>query len=380
MMFKLRLITSFFVFLISLFSCFSQGEDEFFGKLRTVVIDAGHGGDDVGCIGSNSHEKDIALAISLKLGKYLEERFQHLNVIYTRKEDVFVNLNQRAKIANRAKADLFICIHANSASSSAFGTETFVMGMTKKEANLKAAQRENSAILLEENYEERYENFDPNSAESYIAMNLLQNAYQDHSINFAEKVQRQFRERVGRKDRGVKMAPFLVLHQTTMPSVLIETGFLTNLNEEKFLMSEIGQDYMASAIYRAFKEYKVELESKTENMQLEKEPLVSAEEDEISSSSAQRNTEEGLIFKVQLVTFSSEVEDLDKTFSGLNEIDYYKAGGLYRYTYGKALNLEKAAILEQEAKKQGFNDAFIVAFYNGERMAVGEATKLLKRE
>lgn len=379
-MFKLRLITSFFVFLISLFSCFSQGEDEFFGKLRTVVIDAGHGGDDVGCIGSNSHEKDIALAISLKLGKYLEERFQHLNVIYTRKEDVFVNLNQRAKIANRAKADLFICIHANSASSSAFGTETFVMGMTKKEANLKAAQRENSAILLEENYEERYENFDPNSAESYIAMNLLQNAYQDHSINFAEKVQRQFRERVGRKDRGVKMAPFLVLHQTTMPSVLIETGFLTNLNEEKFLMSEIGQDYMASAIYRAFKEYKVELESKTENMQLEKEPLVSAEEDEISSSSAQRNTEEGLIFKVQLVTFSSEVEDLDKTFSGLNEIDYYKAGGLYRYTYGKALNLEKAAILEQEAKKQGFNDAFIVAFYNGERMAVGEATKLLKRE
>ena len=257
------MLTLFLVFIASVSSYCQNGED-FFGKLHTVVIDAGHGGDDVGCLGSNSHEKDIALSISLKLGAYLEEKFENLNVIYTRKTDVFVELGERARIANRAKADLFICIHANSASSSAFGTETFVMGNAKTDANMKAAQRENAAILLEDNYEEKYEDFDPNSPESYIAMTLIQSAYQSHSLAFAEKVQVQCRERVGRKDRGVKQAPFLVLHQTTMPSVLIETGFLTNASEEKFLMSELGQDYMASAIYRAFKEYKNELEGKSE--------------------------------------------------------------------------------------------------------------------
>jgi len=372
-----RILTVLFFILLG-FSSFSQSQEDFFGKLHTVVIDAGHGGDDVGCLGANSHEKDIALAISLKLGKYLEEKFENLNVIYTRKSDVFVNLNERARIANRAKADLFICIHANAAASSAFGTETFVMGNTKTESNLKAAQRENAVILLEDNYEERYENFDPNSPESIIAMTVIQSSYQHHSINFAEKVQQQFRERVGRKDRGVKMAPFLVLHQTTMPSVLIETGFLTNPNEEKFLMSEIGQDYMASAIYRAFKEYKKELESKTGSMVSEYNPS-SIENQELSNSGSIVE-KEGLVFKVQLATTASKVEDLENTFNGLTEISYYEAGGLFRYTYGNVLSFEEAVLLEQEAKNKGFEDAFIVAFFNGDRIAVGEAVELLKRE
>ncbi len=366
----------------------SQTTEEFFGKLKTVVIDAGHGGKDVGCLGAESYEKDVALAISLKLGKYLEEKFDHLNVIYTRKTDVFLELHERAKIANQNKADLFICIHANSASSSAFGTETYVMGNAKSEANLKVAQRENASILLEDNYEERYENFDPNSPESYIMMTMIQSAYQQQSINFAEKVQNQFRERVGRKDRGVKMAPYLVLHQTAMPSVLIETGFLTNKNEEAFLTSDIGQDYLASAIYRAFREYKNELESKSKLLiDDEDETLVSekVEPEEFRHNPKKEELqhkhieEEGLIFKVQISTTTTKVDPMPSNFNGLEGVDYYQAGGLFRYTYGKEKTWESASKLQEKARSSGFEDAFIIAFHNGQRIAVGEAVKLLKQ-
>lgn len=353
----------------------AQTENEFFGSLNTVVIDAGHGGKDKGCLGASSYEKDIALSISLKLGAYLEEKFENLNVIYTRKEDIFLELDERAAIANRNKADLFICIHANAASPSAYGSETFVMGNAKTEANMKAAQRENSAILLEDNYEERYENFDPNSPESYIAMTIMQSAHQEQSIYFASLIQTQFRERVGRHDRGVKMAPFWVLHQTTMPSVLIETGFLTNANEEKFLMSDIGQDYMASAIYRAFRDYKESIESKSKAMIVQR-----VEEEESEPSAKIKGEKEGLVFKVQLVTSSQKVEPTAENFKGLNDVSFYEAGGLFRYTYGEKENWEEAAKLQDEAKEKGFEDAFIVAFYNGERIGVGEAVKLLKQE
>lgn len=360
--------------LLGHFICFAQSdEEEFFSKLNTVVIDAGHGGDDPGCHGASSHEKDIALAISLKLGAYLEDRYEELEVIYTRKTDVFLELGERAHIANENHADLFICIHANSAASSAFGTETYVMGNAKTESNLRAAQRENAVIMLEDNYEERYENFDPNSPESYIAMTIMQSAYQGQSIHFAEMVQEQFRERVGRKDRGVKMAPFLVLHQTTMPSVLIETGFLTNVNEEKFLMSELGQDYIASAIFRAFRDYKDELEEKSKLVVEEKAAL------EKEYKIANGNNDE-LVFKVQLATSSEEVEPKAENFNGLEGVEYYQAGGLFRYTYGVENNWEAANALQEEVKAKGFEDAFIIAFYNGKRIAVGEAVKLLKKD
>ena len=376
----------------------AQNTEDFFGKLNTVVIDAGHGGDDVGCLGGSSFEKDIALSIALKFGTYLEEKFDNLNVIYTRKTDVFLELDERAKIANRNNADLFICIHANAASASAFGTETFVMGNAKSETNMRAAQRENAVILLEDNYEERYENFDPNSPESYIALTIMQSAFQNQSISFAEKVQSQFRERVGRRDRGVKMAPFLVLHQTTMPSVLIETGFLTNKAEESFLKSEIGQDYMASAMYRAFKEYKNELEAKSkliveeEKQELVKEKKsnaiekneskVSKKENKLKEQdkpSGKMNENEGLIFKVQLSTTTKKVDPLPKNFKGLEGISYYEAGGLYRYTYGNEKTWESADKLQTYVRANGFEDAFIIAFNNGKRIAVGEAVKLLKQ-
>jgi N-acetylmuramoyl-L-alanine amidase len=231
-------------------------------KVDVVVIDAGHGGHDNGTHGRLLKEKDLALNIALKVGNYIEKNIPGVKVIYTRKDDRYLALDERASIANKNKADLFICIHANAnPNTKAFGTETFVMGLHKDEGNLAIAQRENSVILMDENYEERYEGFNPNSPESYILFTLTQSAYQESSLKFAQKVENQFKERVGRLSRGVKQAGFVVLWRTTMPSVLIETGFLTNSTEEKFLAGEEGQDLIASGIYRAFKEYKNEVES-----------------------------------------------------------------------------------------------------------------------
>jgi N-acetylmuramoyl-L-alanine amidase len=231
-------------------------------KVDIIVIDAGHGGHDDGTHGRILKEKDLALNIALKVGNYIEKNIPGVKVIYTRKDDRYLALDERADIANKNKADLFICIHANAnPNTKAFGTETFVMGLHKDEGNLAIAQRENSVILMDENYEERYEGFNPNSPESYILFSLTQSAYQENSLKFAQKVENQFKDRVGRLSRGVKQAGFVVLWRTAMPSVLIETGFLTNSTEEKFLAGEEGQELIASGIYRAFKEYKNEVES-----------------------------------------------------------------------------------------------------------------------
>lgn len=231
-------------------------------KLDVVVIDAGHGGKDHGTSGKIIKEKDLALKIALKVGKHIEKNVPGVKVIYTRKDDRYLPLDERADIANRNKADLFICIHANANKNArAFGTETYVMGLHVDDNNLSVAKRENSVILLDENYQERYEGFDPNSPESYILFTLTQSAYQSSSLSFAQKVEEQFKKRVGRVSRGVKQAGFLVLWRTTMPSVLIETGFLSNSPEEKFLATDEGQELIASGIYRAFKDYKSEVES-----------------------------------------------------------------------------------------------------------------------
>lgn len=231
-------------------------------KIDVVVIDAGHGGKDSGTRGKKILEKDVALKIALKVGHYIEKNVPGVKVIYTRKTDTYISLDERANIANRAHADLFICIHANSMPGGrATGTETYVMGLHKDESNFEVAKRENSVILMDENYKERYEGFDPDSPESYILFSLTQSAYQESSLLFAQKVEDQFKQRVGRHSRGVKQAGFVVLWRTTMPSVLIETGFLSHPTEEQFLSEERGQDLIASGIYRAFKEYKNEVES-----------------------------------------------------------------------------------------------------------------------
>ena len=232
-------------------------------KIKTVVIDAGHGGRDPGASSKYSKEKDIALAVALKTGGYIENNFPGVKVIYTRSTDKFIPLHKRGEIANKSNADLFISIHCNANNSSKiYGTETYVLGVEEDRTNrnMQVAMKENAAILLEEDAAAKYDNFDPNSPESLISLTLFQGDKLDKSLVVAEKIQRQFSERVGRKDRSVQQAGFLVLWKTSMPSVLVELGYLSNPTEEKFLRSKDGQVFMASAIYRAFKEYKREFE------------------------------------------------------------------------------------------------------------------------
>lgn len=230
-------------------------------RMKKIVLDAGHGGSDPGNIGSKAREKDINLAVTLLVGKYINENMPDVEVIYTRKDDSFPTLKKRPEIANTNKADLFVSIHSNSAPNrSAYGTETFVMGTKHFEANFDIVKRENSVILLEENYKEEYEGFDPTSPESYMLFNLTQKGFIGNSLSLAEQVETQFRDRVGRKSRGVKQGPFYVLWTPSMPSVLIELGFLSNSSEEQFLMSKQGQEYMASAIFRAIRDYKNSIE------------------------------------------------------------------------------------------------------------------------
>ena len=227
-----------------------------------MVIDAGHGGKDPGALGKHSMEKDIALSIALKTGAYIEKYLPDVEVIYTRKTDIFIGLQTRADIANKEEADLFISIHCNANNSSKpYGTETYIMGLHKSQANLEVAKLENAAMLKEENYADMYDGFNPNNDEDYITLTLFQNSFQENSTIMASKVQRQFKERVNLRDRGVHQAGFWVLYKTAMPGVLIETGYLTNSRDEAFLRTEDGQVYIASAIYRAFKEYKQEIES-----------------------------------------------------------------------------------------------------------------------
>ena len=388
-----RNLCLFLIFTTSLFfNGYANGTNDFFG-IKTVVIDAGHGGKDGGCVGSIANEKNIALSISLKLGKYIQDNFKDVKVVYTRSTDVFIELAERAKIANKAEADLFICIHVNSGTApTAIGTETYVMGLHKTESNLRVAQRENASILLEDDYKSKYENFDPNSPESYIVLTLTQSAHLEQSLIFASKVQKEFTEKVGRYNRGVRQAGFLVLHQTAMPSVLIETGFITNKEEEKFLASDIGQDYMASAIFRAFKEYKYEIESKgikEEPKKLEdrspKPEVIEVVEDKKNKKDKKKpeevvqKIEEGVVFKIQIATSSIKTELIPANFNGLEGVDLYEAGGLFRYTYGKEKNMGDANNLQLQLKDRGFKDAFIVAFKDGIRIPISEAIKLQEK-
>lgn len=230
-------------------------------KVQTVVIDAGHGGKDPGCHGKKTEEADVALDVALELGRIINENLPDVKVIYTRDKDRFVELHDRAGIANKANADLFVSIHCNSGPSHVHGTETYTMGLHSSEGNLEVAKRENSVILQESDYKENYDGFDPNSPEGHILFSLFQHAFIEQSLTFAQKIEEQFKSRVGRSSRGVKQAGLLVLWKTTMPSALVEIGFLTNPQEETYLLNKTNQVYIASAIYRALKEYKQDIES-----------------------------------------------------------------------------------------------------------------------
>jgi N-acetylmuramoyl-L-alanine amidase len=228
--------------------------------LKTIVIDPGHGGSDPGCGTAGVWEKNVALAISLKLGKFLKDSFPDLRVIFTRTTDKFVDLNERAVMANKVKADLFLCIHCNTSSNAtAYGTETYAMGLYKAEGNLDVAKRENDVILLEKDYKEKYEGYDPNSPESHIIFSMYQNAYLDKSLDLSSKVENQFLKSK-RFSRGVKQAGFLVLWKCSMPSILCETGFISNPKERAYLTSDSCQGIVARNLFEAVKTYKLNCE------------------------------------------------------------------------------------------------------------------------
>ncbi len=365
------------------------------GFVRTVVIDPGHGGRDPGAVGRKVKEKDIVLEISLKLGQYIEEYLDDVEVIYTRTTDEFVELHRRAQIANENKADLFISMHCNaSPSSRAYGAETFVMGLHRSKENLEVAKKENASILYEDDYLETYDGYDPNSPEANIIFSMFQNAYLNQSLSMASLVQDQFRDRAGRNDRGVKQAGFLVLYNITMPGILVEAGFLSNPAEEKYLMTESGQAYIASAIFRAFRDYKNQQDAMAERqLAVVNNYNTTSQEDSSQNPTTQQPTEitkdEGgfeqptseneICFRVQFATTSQKRSIDAPEFKGLEGISYYFHEGLYKYTVGKAQTLEEASVIQQGMHEKGFTDAFVVAFKNNERIAPAKAMRIINQ-
>ncbi len=387
--------------------------------MKTVVIDAGHGGTDPGCLGSSSQEKHVCLGIALKLGKLITNYFPDVKVIYTRDKDVFVKLHERAMIANRNKADLFISIHANSAQNkSAYGTETYVMGTKYTDRNLEMSKRENSVILLEDDHEKNYDGYDPNSPMTNILMGLYQQEYLQSSINFATKVEHQFSSRNNRHSRGVRQRVLLVMYRTTMPSVLIEVGFLTNKKNEQLLKQSIGQAETAGAVFRAFVEYKREMEGvQFSEIVLEESKLfaswdstltkvlgvkvndkksselkekVKLSEDSVrnviktAQEAEKKNTEKralkdyDVLFRVQITSSSKKIPLNSRKFNDMSNVFEYESNGMFKYAVGNCVTMDEAIELQKKVKAKVYNDAFIVAFYKGERVSVKKAKQLIK--
>ena len=342
-------------------------------QIKTVVIDAGHGGKDPGCHGNFAFEKEVCLSMALKLGSLIKAKYPQIKIIYTRDKDVFVELIERANIANRAKADLFICIHANAGSQPAYGTETYVLGLHRTEAQQKVAERENSIIALEDDKGVKYNQIDL-STDAIIIRQLQLKVFLDHSILFAEKLQREFKN-FGRYDRGVKQAGFLVLYKTTMPSVLIETGFLTNPNEEKFLGNLSGQKNMAELMFKAFEKYRNQIDGK--NTAEEKIDLLNQENP--NKKIEVENDSTGLIFRVQIATSDKQLPKNLNVFSGY-DIYEYQQDNLFKYCTGIFSNdLDGAKNLKLEVQKKGHKNAFVVAFLNGERISIEKAINLAEK-
>jgi N-acetylmuramoyl-L-alanine amidase len=373
----------------------------------TVVIDAGHGGHDSGCLGvSKVKEKDVALGISLKLGALIEEMMSDVKVVYTRTTDVFLELHERAEIANAANADLFICVHCNSAcrfdkakrkevcNPVIQGAETYVMGLHKTEANLEVAKRENDVILLEKDYTTHYEGFDPNSSEANIIFSLYQNTFMEQSLRLASFVQEQLGAK-GRSSRGVKPAGFWVLFKTAMPSVLIETGFLSHPEEEKFLSSADGQQTIASGIFKAFRQYHKDA---SQNQIPEDKPVtgtppvdtVRPDHAGPTGNSAARNTSRSdttstvpaptgsVWFSVQLVSSDKQLSPSDPRFKDVRDVREDKVGSVFKYCYGRTSSYREAVAFQSKMRSSGFKDAFLVAYRNKERIPVQEALQSIK--
>lgn len=372
-------------------------------KKFTVVIDAGHGGHDPGAIGKRGKEKNINLSVALKLGKLIQNNHSDTKVVYTRSSDVFVPLHRRAEIANEAKADLFISIHTNSIasrSSRVSGTETYTLGLHRTQENLEVAQKENAVILIEDDYQKQYAGFNPNSSESYIIFEFLQDKNMAQSVNFAQLIQQQFRHKARRIDKGVHQAGFLVLRETSMPSVLIELGYITNPNEEAYLLSSNGSSMLAQSIYQAFVNYKANKKTSSPGVLTSSQP-VEVEEDivieeptaadtqpvqtaqtaqpkEISQGS-KSNTSSKPVFKIQILTSDKVLPKNSRQFKGLSPVDRYKEKGIYKYTYGESTDYNKILRLKRSKVDAKFKDAFIIAFKDGEKININQAIREFKK-
>jgi N-acetylmuramoyl-L-alanine amidase len=356
------------VFLVVSLVFFQVNSFSQLSKFKTVVIDAGHGGHDNGCSGKGSKEKIIALNIALKLGKLIEKGNKDVKVIYTRKTDKFVTLDNRAKIANTKKADLFICVHANAnKKSSPSGTETYVLGLHKTKEQKEIAARENAVIELEENSSSKYQKITP---EKLIARTMQLSAYLNQSISFASQIQKEFKK-IGRKNRGVKQAGFVVLYKTTMPSVLIETGFLTNSADNAFLKKSVNQQKMAQAIYNAFKRYKRNRD------EIYNEISKNRSDTKPSRKTTTTNTSE-VIFKIQLASSTNKIEPKSYNFKGLRNVELKKDGRYYRYYYGETNSYDSIKKSLKTAKTKGYKDAFVMGFVDGKRVDLQKAIQLVK--
>jgi N-acetylmuramoyl-L-alanine amidase len=352
-------------------------------KIKTVVIDAGHGGHDPGCHGAQNNEKEVCLSMALKLGALIKERYPDIKIIYTRSTDVFVELAERANIANRNNADLFICIHANAGSTTAYGSETYVLGLHRTDAQQKVAERENASIALEDDKGAKYRSYDL-TPDGIIALQFQLAVFHRQSILFAEMIQKEFK-RIGRYDRGVKQAGFLVLYKTTMPSVLIETAFLPNPTEEKLIGTVEGQQKMAQSMFQAFVNYKNATEGKTvvggTTAQQNNNDTRPAESSPPKPVEIPKETvkEQGLVFKVQIETSNKAISTKSSHFKGL-EIFEYQDNTLFKYCAGSFANdLQGAKNYKNELVQMGFANAFVVAFLDGERISIEKALKLAEK-
>jgi N-acetylmuramoyl-L-alanine amidase len=350
----------------------------------TVVIDAGHGGKDPGAISANKklYEKEVTLKVALMVGENIKKNHPEVKVLYTRKTDVFVGLNDRARMANKANADLFISIHTNAAQNrTAKGAETYTLGIEEErtERNLEIAKRENGVIFLEDNHEKTYANFNPNSPESYIIFEYMQSEFVKESIHIAQYVQEHLTIDANRHDRGVRQAGFLVLNATSMPSILVELGYISNTEDAKYLGSDTGQKRMGHCISEAFDKYYADLKKLNAA-----HPIAATTTQPDSQAPVEEHVkaiqenDNHPVFKVQFLSSSKQLSQGDNAFKGLRPVEFYYDKGLYKYTYGASTNYNEIIKVKKKVNEK-FKDAFIIAFIKGERIDTQQAIALFKK-
>ncbi len=374
----------------------SVSVDELSAQKRNfvLVLDAGHGGRDPGAVGKISQEKNITLSVVKRVGALVEQNMPDVKVVYTRKTDIFVPLEERANIANNHHADMFISVHTNAAkSTSAYGAETYTLGLAKTQANLAVAMAENSVMMLEDDYKTRYQGFDPSSVDSYIMFEFMMDTYLDNSIAFATDVQHQLTTNSNRHDRGVRQAGFWVLHRSACPSVLVELGFISNRQEELYMASERGQQELAQSIYNAFLKYKRNYDRKSGNgsspaqRNVSPERNVTPERSVVPENSTPSTTSsfpadqlpvaspDLPVYKVQFISSPTVLKPGSSVLKGVKDASYYQEGGLYKYTVGAETDFKQANRMKNELRKK-FPDAFVIAFVGDKKISISEAQKI----